>query len=28
MERFGSDESIESGGPELIRTMLRDRAVG
>ena len=28
MERFGSDESIESGGLELIRAMLRRRAVG
>ena len=28
VERFGSDESIESGGLELIRTMLRRRAVG
>ena len=27
MDRFGSDESIESGGLELIRTMLRRRAV-
>lgn len=27
MECFGSDESIESGGLELIRTMLRSRAV-
>ncbi|MBQ3339408.1 MAG: hypothetical protein IJG82_07470 [Atopobiaceae bacterium] len=28
MERFGSDESIESGRLELIRTMLWRRAVG
>ena len=28
MDRFGSDESIESGGLEFIRTMLRSRAVG
>ncbi|MBQ9042264.1 MAG: hypothetical protein IJ111_05545, partial [Eggerthellaceae bacterium] len=28
MERFGSDESIMSGGLELIRTMLRSRAAG
>ena len=28
VERFGSDESIESGGLELIRAMLRRRAVG
>ena len=28
MERFGSDESVMSGGLELIRTMLRSRAAG
>jgi len=28
MERFGSDESVMSGGLELVRTMLRSRAAG
>ena len=28
MDRFGSDESIMSGGFELIRMMMRRRAVG
>ena len=28
MERFGSDESIESGGLELVRMMMRGRVAG